>query len=167
MKKYLPSLVAGFGAGVISVVPLLKSFACCLIVPAAAYVALVLYQKSNNLDEPIETKKAILLGVFTGLFAALFATTFEIVITLFTKQNDLIDAYGNMQSMINSFPLDTSLKQQVIDLITNVVTDLQETGFSVIYSFTLLFNHLIVDTIFSFVGGVIGMQIINAKYKQK
>lgn len=59
MKKYLPSLVAGFGAGVLSVVPVLKSFACCLIVPAAAYLSIVLYQRANNLDERIETSKAI------------------------------------------------------------------------------------------------------------
>lgn len=167
MKKFLPSLVSGFGAGVLSVVPIIKTFACCLIIPAAATLSILLYQRAENVDEKIETGKAIFLGVFTGIFAALFATTFEVVITLFTKQNDLIAAFGNMQQMINSFPLDDQLKQEVIDLINMVVTELKTTGFSVIYSFTLLFNNLVINSIFGLAGGVIGLQIINAKYKNR
>jgi len=167
MKKFLPSFVSGFGAGVLSVVPVIKTFACCLIIPAAATLSILLYQRAENINEKIDTGKAIFLGVFTGLFAALFATTFEIFITLFTKQNDLIAAFGNMQSMINSFPLDDHLKQEVIDLINMVVTELKTTGFSVIYSFTLLFNNLVINSIFGLAGGVIGLQIINAKYKNR
>lgn len=167
MKKYLPSLVTGFGAGVLSVVPVLKSFSCCLIIPVAAYFSIVLYQKANGLDEKIETGRAIFLGVFTGLFAALFSTSFEILITLFTKHNDLIEVYGSMQTMIGNFPIDETVKQQVMDLISNVVEDLQTTGFSLLYTITLLFNNLLVNTIFGLVGGVIGVQIINSKYKQK
>lgn len=167
MKKFLPSLVSGFGAGVLSVVPIIKTFACCLIIPAAATLSILLYQRAENVDEKIETGKAIFLGVFTGIFAALFATTFEVVITLFTKQNDLIAAFGNMQQMINSFPLDDQLKQEVIDLINMVVTELKTSGFSVIYSFTLLFNNLVINSIFGLAGGVIGLQIINAKYKNR
>lgn len=167
MKKFLPSLVPGFGAGVLSVVPIIKTFACCLIIPAAATLSILLYQRAENIDKKIETGKAIFLGVFTGIFAALFATTFEVVITLFTKQNDLIAAFGNLQQMINSFPLDDQLKQEVIDLINMVVTELKTTGFSVIYSFTLLFNNLVINSIFGLAGGVIGLQIINAKYKNR
>jgi hypothetical protein len=167
MKKYLPSLVAGFAAGVLSVVPLLKSFSCCLIVPAAAYFSIILYRKSNNLDEKLETGKAIFLGIFTGLFAALFATTFEIFITLFTKQSDIIEAFSSMQTMINNLPLDTATKQQVIDMMNNVVFDLKEKGFSLIYTITLLFNNLLVNTVFGLVGAVIGLQVINSKYRRK
>lgn len=167
MKKYLPSLVAGFGAGVLSVVPLLKSFSCCLIIPVAAYFSIVLYQRANNLNEKIETGRAVFLGVFTGLFAALFATTFEVFITLFTKHNDLIEAFGSMQTMINNFPIDETVKQQVIDLMSGIVKDLQTTGFSIIYTITLLLNNMLVYTIFGLVGGVIGVQIINSKYNSK
>lgn len=167
MKKFLPSLVSGFGAGVLSVVPIIKTFACCLIIPAAATLSILLYQRAENVDEKIETGKAIFLGVFTGIFAALFATTFEVVITLFTKQNDLIAAFGNMQQVINSFPLYDQLKQEVVDLINMVVTELKTTGFSVIYSVTLLFNNLVINSIFGLAGGVIGLQIINAKYKNR
>lgn len=167
MKKYLPSLVAGFIAGVLSVVPFIKSFACCLIVPAAAYFSIVLYRRAENLDEKMPTKKAIFLGLFTGIFAALFATSFEILITLFTKQSDVIDAFGSMQTMINDLPLDAALKQQVIDMMNNVVIDLKEKGFSFIYSITLLFNNLLVNSIFGLVGSVIGLQLINSKYKER
>lgn len=167
MKRYLPQLVAGFGAAVLSVVPILKSFACCLIVPAAAYFSIVLYQRANNLDEKIETGRAVFLGIFTGLFAALFATTFEIFITLFTKHNDLIEAFGNLQTMLNNFPINDEVRQQVLDLMSGVVTDLQTTGFSLLYSITLLFNNLLVNSIFGLVGGILGAQIINSKYKRR
>lgn len=105
--------------------------------------------------------------MFTGLFAALFTTSFEIIITLFTKQNDLIEAFGNLQGMINSFPIDDAIKQQVIDMMNDVVVDLRTKGFSFLYSITLLFNNLLVDIIFGVVGGVIGLQVTNAKYKNR
>ncbi len=166
-NKFLPPLVAGFAAGVLSVVPLLKSFACCLIVPAAAYFSIILYQRANNLDQMMETGKAIFLGVFTGLFAALFATTFEILITLFTKHNDLVEAFGNMQNMLNSFPIDKAVIQKVIDIMSDVVNDIRNTGFSLLYTVTLLFNNLLVNTIFGLIGGIIGLQVVNAKYKRR
>jgi hypothetical protein len=51
--------------------------------------------------------------------------------------------------------------------MSGIVKDIQTTGFSIIYSITLLLNNLIVYTIFGLVGGVIGVQIINSKYKSK
>ena len=44
----MPAIVAGFGAGVLHVVPLTKALTCCLVVPLAAVAAIMLEQKSNN-----------------------------------------------------------------------------------------------------------------------
>ena len=96
MKKLLPAIVAGFGAGVLHVVPITKSLTCCLVVPLAAAAAILLEQKSQNSTGEIELKRGAILGLLTGLFAALFGSFFDIFITLVTKSNDIITAYGEL-----------------------------------------------------------------------
>jgi len=79
LKKYLPSFVSGFGAGVLQVVPVVKMLSCCFIVPIASFASIVLHKKSNNLRiEEVKMSDAVKLGIMTGLVAALFATGFEI-----------------------------------------------------------------------------------------
>jgi hypothetical protein len=79
LKKYLSAFVCGFGAGVLQIVPVAKSFSCCLIIPAAAFLALVLEQKSTNNFTRILPGKAILIGLVTGLYAAIFGSFFDIL----------------------------------------------------------------------------------------
>lgn len=163
MNRYLPALVTGFAAAVLSVVPIVKSFTCCLIIPFAAYLALVLDQRANRKYEHISPGHAVFIGIFTGLFAALFSTSLELIITAITKSNDLVEGFGSMQNMINSFPLDRQLKQQVIDLMAGIVNEIKTSGFSLLYTITLLFNNLIVNVIFGLAGALIGRQIINSR----
>ena len=89
MKKYLPAIVAGFGAGVLHVVPLTKALTCCLVIPLAAVAAIMLEQKANRIIGEFPLKRGVILGVLTGLFAALFGSFFDIFITLITKNNDI------------------------------------------------------------------------------
>ncbi len=163
MKKYLSAFVVGFGAGVIQVVPVAKSFACCLIIPAASVLALSLHQKANKNPFPIEFKQAAVIGLLTGLWAALFGTFFDVFITFVTKNNDVIASFGQLQKMVASFPFDKVVKKEVTDLLSKIVREISTTGFSLLYTISVGFNNLIVDTIFGFVGGVIGMQILNSK----
>ncbi|MCK7524986.1 MAG: hypothetical protein MZV64_48975 [Ignavibacteriales bacterium] len=58
-KKYLPTLVCGFGAAVLSTVPGIKNFSCCLIVPAAAAISILLDKKINNSNEKVLFRKII------------------------------------------------------------------------------------------------------------
>ncbi len=163
MKKHLPSLVAGFGAGVLQVVPVIKSFSCLIILPLAAILALILYQKSNKIITPINTKTAVVIGLMTGVFAALFGTFFEIVITFITKTNDLIYVVNDLYSFIDEFPVDEAVKSQVIALTESVVHSIQTTGFSFLYSFSVLVNNLIINPIFGMIGALIGLKFVNSK----
>lgn len=166
MKKYISAFVAGFGAGVMQVVPIAKSFACCLIIPAAAFISLSLDQKANKNYDEISFSKAATFGLLTGLWAALFGTAFDIFITLITKNNDIIASFGQIQSMLGNFPVSEALKQEVSTMLNLVVEQIKSTGFSFLYSFSILVNNLIVDLIFGFVGGIIGMQILNARNRK-
>ncbi len=163
LKKYISPFVCGFSAGVMQIVPVAKSFACCLIIPVAAYFSLVLDQKANKNYSRITLKKAAGFGILTGLNAALFGTFFEIIITLITKNNDLVLALPEVQKMLANFPVDPHLKKEVISLLNGVIFSIKHYGFSFIYSFSILMNNLVINTIFGLIGGIISMQIINKK----
>jgi len=161
VKKYLPAIVCGFGAGVLQIVPFIKSFSCCLIMPLAAFAALLLEQKANRSIEKMSRKKAVSLGLLTGLFAALFGTILEIFITLITRQNDIVTTFPELQKMIDTFPLAGEIKQDVISLFQSVRNEIAEHGFSWFYTFSLFVNNFIVDPVFGAIGGLLGLQIIN------
>jgi len=163
VKKYLSAFVVGFGAGVIQVVPVAKSFACCLIIPAASVIALSLHQKANKYPYPIEFRQAAIIGLLTGIWAALFGTFFDVFITFITKNNDVIASFGQLQKMIASFPFDKTVKKEVTSLLSQIVKEISTTGFSLLYTISVAFNNFIVDSIFGFVGGIIGMRILNMK----
>ncbi|MFA7227920.1 MAG: DUF4199 family protein [Melioribacteraceae bacterium] len=167
MKKYLSSLVAGFGAGVLQVVPFLRSFSCCMIVPIAAFVSLLLNQRATNEKEKITTKRALMFGITTGLYAALFGTFFEIFITFITKHNDIIATFPELQRMVDGFPVTPEIKKEVLNLFQNVRNEILSTGFSVLYTFSVLVNNFIINTIFGAVGGLVGAQIINNRLNNR
>ncbi len=161
MKKYLSALVCGFGAGVLQIVPFLRSFSCCFIIPLAAFVSLMLNQRATNSREKISSKKALMFGIVTGFYAALFGTFFELFITLITKHNDIISTFPELQRMIESFPVTPEIKTEVLNLFQNVREEILTKGFSLLYTFSVLMNNFIVNTIFGAVGGLVGAQIIN------
>ncbi|PJA98464.1 MAG: hypothetical protein CO128_07155 [Ignavibacteriales bacterium CG_4_9_14_3_um_filter_30_11] len=161
-NKYLPFLVCGFGAAVLTTVPYIKSFTCCLIVPAAAFGALYLNLRVNNISTPIDIKKAILYGFLTGLTAAFFSSAFEILITYITHTNDFVESLPQTESLMRSLELG-SLLDQTMGLLNNMSKDILATGFSLLYAFTITFSNLIIDSIFGIIGGVIGMSVINKR----
>ena len=163
MKRFMPAIVAGFGAGVLHVVPLTKALTCCLVIPIAAFIALVLEQKSSELKGDIELGRGMMLGFMTGLFAALFGSFFDIFITFITKNNDIITAYHEMSEIFDSFPVPQEVKEETMNLMRGVVESIKESGFSFIYSITILINNIIVDSLFGFIGGIIGTKILNAR----
>lgn len=162
-KKYIAPFVSGFAAGVLQVVPLIKGFACCLVIPVAAYFSLLLDKKANKQYDNISFSKAAIFSLLTGLFAAIFATFFEVIITLITKNNDITYALPELNKMFSDLPLDNVLKQELIKILTNIADEIKTTGFSLFYTILILFNNLFINVIFGFIGGVIGMQILNKK----
>ena len=161
----MSAIVCGFGAGVMQVVPVAKSFTCCLIIPFAVFIAIILDRKANNIpdNELTETRKAITIGVFTGLFAAIFGSFFELFITFITKNNDIIAAFPQLQDMINSFPLNEQVRQDIIDLFQFIIDDIKNHGFSLLYASSVIINNFIVNTLFGLFGGLISVQIINSR----
>lgn len=163
MKKYLSPLIVGFGAGVLSIVPVAKSFGCCLIIPVAAFIALLLEQKANNDYSKIEIKQGVLFGLLTGLYAALFGTILDFFITFITKNNDIVATYSELQKVINQFPISDNLKDNVMNILGNVVESIRTSGISLIYTFSVLVNNLVLNSIFGMLGGIIGVQILNSR----
>ncbi|NMB83559.1 MAG: DUF4199 domain-containing protein [Ignavibacteria bacterium] len=163
MKKYISSFVTGFGAGVLHVVPVAKSLACCLIVPLASFISLLLDRKANPTSEKITMKKGAMFGLVTGLYAALFATVFDLLITLITKNNDIVSMMPELQKMIVAFPLSESLKSEVMRLFESVRNDIINYGFSSLYTFSIIINNTVVNSIVGTIVGLIGAQIINHK----
>lgn len=163
MKKYISTFVTGFAAGVFQIVPVAKSFACCLIIPFAAYFSLLLQQKANKDYSKITVKKAATFGFLTGLNAAIFSSLFEIIITLITKTNDLIVSIPEINKMLSEFPVDEAIRKEVAKLLSGVVYDITHYGFSFIYSFSIIANNFFINIIFGLIGGLIAMQILNKK----
>lgn len=167
MKKFLSPLIVGFGAGVLSIVPVAKSFGCCLIIPVAAFIALLLEQKANNDFSKIEIKKGLIFGLLTGLYAALFGSVFDFFITFVTKNNDLVATYSELQKIIYDFPISETLKEEVMNILGGVVESIKSKGFSLIYTFSVLANNLILYSVFGILGGIIGAQILNSRSQKK
>ncbi|MEW6194577.1 MAG: hypothetical protein AB1521_05405 [Bacteroidota bacterium] len=167
MRKYISPFVCGFGAGVLQVVPVAKSLACCFIIPLAAFLSLYLELKANPSSVQIQLKKGLIFGLLTGLFAALFGSFFDIFITLLTKNNDIVAAFPELQKMINGFPLSEELKKEVLRLFNSVRNEILRYGFSPLYTISVLINNLVINSIFGMIGGLVGTQVINSKFKNQ
>ncbi len=161
-KKILPSLVCGFGAAVLVTVPGIKSLGCCLIVPFAAVLSLILDHKINKMPPPVDIKKAILFGFLTGVFATVFATFFDVLVSFITKSNDFIQALPQIQSMINQYNLNSIFKG-TITMYQQMGQQITTTGFSLLYTLMIFFSYGIVYTIFGIIGGLIGMALLNRR----
>ena len=112
--KYLPALVCGFGAAVLSTIPGIKAIGCCIIVPAAAWLSLFLDHRINKAVPPISVKKAIILGITTGLFAAFFSTFFDVLITLITHTNEFVQTLPQTEIAMRSFNLGKLLDDTLV-----------------------------------------------------
>jgi hypothetical protein len=161
-KKYIAPLACGFGAAVLSVIPGLKALACCLIVPLAAILSLVLDQKINNIIENISSKKAIIFGVLTGIYSAIFASGFEIMITYVAKTNDFVESIPATEALLRDYDLGPLLDHSM-GIINKMAEDIKTNGFSLLYSLMILFSNLLINTIFGLLGGLLGMVFLNRK----
>lgn len=166
-KKYISPLVVGLGAGVLLIVPVIKGLGCCLLIPVAAFISLLLDQKANNDYSKLEIKKGVVFGLITGLTAAIFGTTFDFIITLLTHTNDLVVAFPQLLETLDSFPIDDAMREEVISLLSEVVESIKNYGFSPLYTLSVLFNNLFSNSIFGILGGIIGVQILNSKNQKR
>lgn len=162
MKKIFPSLVSGFGAAVLTTIPLLKGFACCLLVPGAAIVALFLDRKINHNLERIKIQKALFFGFMTGLFATFFITSFDLLLTYLTKSNDLFRDLDQTEALMRDWNFGPMLDES-IKMINHMALEIETTGFSTLYAVMIFFTYFISNSIFGMLGGALGMAVLNKK----
>jgi hypothetical protein len=164
-NKYLPTLVCGFSAAVLATVPGIKNFSCCLLVPAAAAISILLDKKVTNSNEKMLTGKSIGFGFLTGLFATLFITTFEMLLTYFTRSNDFIQSLPQTEIIMRQWNLGPMVDES-LKLIKSVSKEIQKNGFSFIYLLMILSSNFIVNSIFGMIGGALGMSLANRKFRE-
>jgi hypothetical protein len=166
-NKYLPTLVTGFVAAVLVSIPLVKHVGCCVIVPVAAFYALILDVKLNKAELPIKGIEAFVFGILTGLWAAVFSVFFETIITLFTHTNDFIKELPEIENYVKNQSMLT-LKQIFeveLPIYKSMANDIKTTGFSLFYTFSIFFINIFIDVIFGIIGGFIGMNYLNKRKK--
>ena len=161
-KKYLPALVCGFGAAVLTTVPGMEGIACCLLVPVASGISIVLYKKSQQGILKIDTGTGIMLGLFTAIFAALFASGFEIIITYLTRTSDLVTSLPQAESVIKDMNIGQAA-DDAMELLKQMVAEIQSKGFSFYFSLIITLTNLISYSIFGMLGGVVATAIINKR----
>ena len=163
-KKYLPALVCGFGASVLTTIPGLESFACCLLVPVASIISVRLYNNANTDLIRLNTGTGVILGLMTGLYAAGFASIFEVVMTYVTKTNDLVVGYPQVEKLIRDLNLGDAAKES-IELLKSMISEIKTKGFSILYTAIITFSNILSYSIFGMLGGVIGAALINKRNK--
>ncbi|MGE5402392.1 MAG: hypothetical protein ACM3S2_18505 [Ignavibacteriales bacterium] len=162
MKKYLPALVCGFAAGVLNIVPIVKSLSCCMIIPVAAFISLVLNQKATGSKLHIKPGMAVFFGLMTGMIAAFFSSFFDVLIIYITRSSELTSALPELEKMMSNF-YPSSLSTDIMNVMYKMSDDISKYGFSTIYTVSVFMSSLIVDSIFGIVGGLISMQILNKR----
>ena len=165
-NKYLPSIVTGFGAAVLSTIPGIKSLSCCLLVPGAALLSLYLYNKSTGDNSPIQLNKALSYGLITGLVAALFITLFDLLITYLTHSNDLVESLPQTEEIMNDLNIGP-LMDESIKLIKQMAADIKQTGFSALYAVMITMSNFFILSIFGMLGGLLGMAVLNKRNRPK
>ncbi len=161
-NKYLPSIVTGFGAAVLSTIPGIKNLNCCLIIPAAAFLSIYLYSKSTGNDSPIKLNKALSYGLITGLIAAMFSSLFDILITYITHSNDLVVGLEQTEEMMQELKLG-KLIDASLEIMRKMVTEIKATGFSALYTVMITISNFFIFSIFGMLGGLLGMAVLNKR----
>ncbi len=161
-NKYLPSIVTGFGAAVLSTIPGIKNLNCCLIIPAAAFLSLYLYHKSTGNDSPIKLNKALSYGLITGLIAALFSSLLDILITFITHSNDLVVGLEQTEEMMRELKLGTLIDASM-EIMRTMVKEIEAAGFSALYTVMITISNFFIFSIFGMLGGILGMAVLNKR----
>ncbi len=161
-NKYLPSIITGFGAAVLSTVPGIKNVNCCLIIPVAAFLSLYLYNKSTGNDSPIKLNIALSYGLITGLTAAFFSSLFDILITFITHSNDLVVGLEQTEEMMQELKLG-ALMDASMEIMRTMVKEIEATGFSALYTVMITISNFFIFSIFGMLGGLLGMAVLNKR----
>jgi hypothetical protein len=160
-NKFLPALVCGFGAAIFTIIPGFKNVSCCLFIPLAGAFAVYLYQKTNREIE-MKTGNAILVGLGTGLVAAVFTTLFDVIITYITGVNDFVNTLPEVESQLQDAPFQ-ELVQHSINLSRTIAAEIDEKGYSLLYTFMMLMSNTFINAVFAPIGALIGLSFLKRR----
>ena len=79
--------------------------------------------------------------------------------------NDFVQTLPQTESVLQDWNLG-GLWTETSSLLHKMSSDIQTTGFSLMYTMAILFSNLIIDSIFGMIGGLIGMSIQNKRRNQ-
>ena len=133
--------------------------------PALLLSQFCLIKKLNQSNEKISIGKALGFGLLTGLFATLFITSFEVIITYFTKTNEFIQNLPEIELTMRQWNLGPMVDES-LKLIKSTAKEIEKNGFSFIYMLIILFSGLITNSIFGMIGGALGMSLANRKSRE-
>jgi hypothetical protein len=159
MNKYFPAVVCGFAAAVLTTVPGIRNFGCCLLVPAAAIFSIVIHKKISKSSSAIEAGEAILFGLFTGLAAAFFASGFDLLLTYISHSNDFVENLSQVEGMWKGLSSNEIVKQ-AFALMDKMASNIKVRGFSLYYTMLIFFSNGIMFSIFGMIGGILGRIIV-------
>lgn len=165
LKKYLPTLVAGFAAAVLATVPGIKNFSCCLLVPGAAVFAVLLDKKITNSSEKVSIGKGLGFGFLTGVVATIFITLFEMLLTYFARTNDFVQSLPQSEIVMRQWNLGPLLDDS-LKLLKGIAKEIEKTGFSFLYLILIFFSNFLINSLFGMIGGLLGMNLANRKLKE-
>ncbi|HMN48286.1 MAG TPA: DUF4199 family protein [Ignavibacteriaceae bacterium] len=165
LKKYLPTLLAGFAAAVLATVPGIKNFSCCLLVPGAAVFAVLLDKKITNSSEKVSIGKGLGFGFLTGVVATIFITLFEMLLTYFARTNDFIQSLPQSEIVMRQWNLGPLLDDS-LKLLKGIAKEIEKTGFSFLYLILIFFSNFLINSLFGMIGGLLGMNLANRKLKE-
>lgn len=165
-KKYYPVIVSAFAAAVLTTVPGLKSFSCCLLVPAASVFALFLDKKMNGFSQEIKASKALITGLLTGILLAIMSSSLEIFITFILKSNELTEALPEVEILMTQMELGP-VSDEIVGLLRKISDEIIRSGFSPIFAFFLFLSNIVTNAIFGMLGGLLGMTLINRNSQQE
>lgn len=166
IKKYLPVIVSGFAAAVLATVPGIKNFSCCLLVPGAAVISILLDKKTTHSIERISVKKGLSFGFLTGFIATIFITLFEMLLTYFAKTNDFIQTLPQSELLMQEWNLGPMVNDS-LKLMKNMAKQIERTGFSFLYLVMIFFSNFLINSLFGMIGGLLGMNLANRNLKEE
>jgi hypothetical protein len=168
-KYFLPALVTGFAAAVVSAIPFFSKIACCLVIPVAGIFSVILYKKSNQGGDDFLSKgNAVVLGFYTGLIAAFFTAIIEVLIILFTGTNEFIYMLPELESQLiqlekdfANFPFIKDAVDQSLIMYRGMAEDIQNNRFSLGYTILSFLSSLFMNSVFAPLGALLGLAITN------
>lgn len=155
-------MVAAYAGAVLITVPGLKNFGCCLIVPATVAGAMYFYKRLNPGFLTFSLKDAMKFSLLTGSLVAITRSLIDIVLSFIFRSNDFTVTLPEMEKVLRDMALGNTV-EEAIKLLRVMASDIENSGFSFLYSFFSISGNLILDIIFAIPGGLFAKNFLNKK----